>query len=162
MHVPPFPKTPEGTTDWEIVFEDEVEGLVPSIERTESPTALRETANLIATNLFSRADDEPQLKKLHAWISNIVPEHSDDAASLPKKKSDIVRLLRHVEAERIRKASTYVAQRQAENEPEKASERRVATPDGLPEAVSGRSRRQYMIAAVGMVGALFLAWVLTR
>lgn len=162
MNAPNFPKTPVGTTDWEQVFENAVNGFVPQIERAETPEALRATCIGIAKKLFSRFNDDQRLGKFLKWIDKIVPEGSTDTGNLPRMKESLLRLMRQVEAERMRKAAEFVAHREAKGEAFDVADRRHSKLSILVHAIAGDTKRRVLLVAFGLAGMFVLGTVLSR
>jgi hypothetical protein len=68
-----WPKTSDGTTDWEAVFEAPESGLIPLIAQANSPQALRECAIVTIQMLFSRDNDAENVTHLTSELNELVP-----------------------------------------------------------------------------------------
>jgi len=53
-----WPKTPDGTTDWEVVFEDPQTGFIQLIAQSPSAETLRLTTTVVIDKLFTRRGNE--------------------------------------------------------------------------------------------------------
>jgi hypothetical protein len=114
-----------------------------------------------ACGIAGRCDGNRRLRKLQSWISGIVPEGSRDETTLPKKKKDILRLLRHVQDERTKRAARYVEQKKLAAGQGAGSERRMSSPESIVEEGPPKPKRNYLpillaIAVLIAVGAYFL------
>ena len=115
------PRTPKGTTDWELVFEDEKTGFIPLIAQAHSPGALKECATLVILKLFSRKGDLPEVEHFATELAAIIPDEpgEEDMAAM---RDGVSALLREIKDERIRIAADYLAGKK------KGKERRVSRP----------------------------------
>lgn len=57
-----WPKKPDGTVDWEIVFTDPDTGFIPMVENARTIESLHSCADVIVDSLFTRKDDEEYRK----------------------------------------------------------------------------------------------------
>ena len=101
----PPPAAPEGTTDWESVFET---GFIPLIAQAHSPGALKECATLVIRKLFPRQDDHDEVEHFTSELAGIIPDGAPDD-DLEAMRAGITALLREIKDERIRLAAAYVA-----------------------------------------------------
>lgn len=109
---PAWPKTPDGTTDWETVFEDTQTGLIPIISGAQSRQALRQCTHVVIQQLFTRKGDAEDVAKFTAQLDDILSTISD-AEELGATITSVMALLRRIKDERIEKARLYVAQKNA-------------------------------------------------
>src|SRR3989339_874441 len=104
-----WPKTPDGTTDWQYVFEDPTAGFIPLIARAQSADALKMIATVILQKLFSRKNDVDELHLHLAHLSSII----EAGGSIDDIAAQINTLMRKVKNERIEKARVYVERKKA-------------------------------------------------
>ncbi len=107
-----WPKTPDGTTDWEVVFEDPDKGFISLITQAQSIASLRSGALVVIQQIFTRRADAPDIEQLKNRLDAVtsfgktaVPDEDDLAAA----REDIAGLLRGIKEERKQKAAEYVA-----------------------------------------------------
>lgn len=103
---PNFPQTPDGVTDWEKVFEDQENGLVPLVARAPTNDVLRACVMAIIMQLFTRRDDKLEIKRLEIQLEGIF---ATAGSSLPT--NDVIALLREVKDQRILRAQVYLAEK---------------------------------------------------
>ena len=104
-----WPRTPDGTTDWEYVFEDPSSGFIPLISQVQSPEALRMGATVILEKLFTRKNDVEERTRLIALLNTTI-DAGGEINGLIAKVAD---LMRDVKDERIEKARVYIERKQA-------------------------------------------------
>lgn len=104
-----WPKTPDGTTDWQYVFEDPAAGFIPLIARAQSVDTLRMIATVILQKLFSRKNDVDELHLHLAHLGSII----EAGGSIESMTAQINDLMRKVKNERIEKARVYVERKKA-------------------------------------------------
>ena len=104
-----WPKTPDGTTDWEYVFEDPATGFIPLIAQAQSAEALDMIATIILQKLFSRQNDVDELHLHIAHLASI----TEAGGSVESMTAQINDLMRKVKNERIEKARVYVERKKA-------------------------------------------------
>lgn len=104
-----WPKTPDGTTDWEYVFEDASSGFIPLIAQVQSPEALQMGATVILEKLFTRKNDEDERTRLIGELNAIIK----GGGSIDNLMAQVARLMREVKDERIEKARVYLERKQA-------------------------------------------------
>jgi hypothetical protein len=102
-----WPKTPDGTTDWEAVFEAPDNGLIPLILQGNSPQALRDCAIVTIQMLFSRENDAGDVKRITRDLEDLVQDNTPDHR-LRYCMNEITGLLRRIKQERIELAQEYV------------------------------------------------------
>ena len=125
------PLAPDGTTDWETVFEDEDTGLIPLIGQAQSTESLKACALVILGKLLIRKNDEAAIERLTQELDRIIEESGEGAEGLDASRSAITDLLRRIKKGRKQKAALVVANKKATIE----GERRTAE-DGA-DAISG-------------------------
>lgn len=104
-----WPKTPDGTTDWEHVFEDPSTGFIPLLATVQSPEALGQGASIILKKLFTRKNDVDELARLTAQLDAII----GSGIALENKVTQVAGLMRDVKDERVEKARVYVDRKKA-------------------------------------------------
>lgn len=104
-----WPKTPDGTIDWEIVFEDPETGLIPLVARAQSPDTLHASAEVVIQKLFTRKNDADERARLMFLLDETL-EKNDDIVIM---RTQITDMLRAVKEERIEKARVYVERKRA-------------------------------------------------
>lgn len=104
-----WPRTPDGTTDWEYVFEDASSGFIPLISQVQSPEALQMGATVILEKLFTRKNDEDERTRLIAELHAIIK----GGGSIENQVAQVARLMREVKDERIEKARVYLERKKA-------------------------------------------------
>ncbi len=104
-----WPKTADGTTDWEYVFEDPSKGFIPLLSQVQTADALRMGATVVLEKLFTRKNDVEERTRLIAQLNSII-DTGDDVETLTRQVAD---LMRDVKDERIEKARVYVERKKA-------------------------------------------------
>ena len=102
-----WPKTPDGVTDWEAVFEDPETGLIPLIAMARSPAALRKSTIVVVERLFVRKDDPAEIENFMAELTRLMP---DDMAmeGLPRIAETVTAILRQIKEDRKQKAAEFI------------------------------------------------------
>ena len=145
-----WPKTADGVTDWEEVFEDPAAGLIPLISEARTPSALRESAIVVIKTLYARTDDPAEIERFTSELTRII---ADDTAeeSLPRIAAAVIGILRHVKEDRKQKAAEFVTGREAAKKGERRSrtgkQRKPAPPKDWP-----LGRPFFWGGALGIVG----------
>ncbi|MBL6945909.1 MAG: hypothetical protein ISR47_04660 [Rhodospirillales bacterium] len=118
---PNFPRTPDGVTDWELVFEAAEDGLIPLIRQTTTTTALYSCATIVISQLFVRKNDQLEIARLTTHLQKLF---ADDRASPDFKglSDSVIGLLREIKNERIVKAQQYLAAKSTKTRGNKRSE----------------------------------------
>lgn len=115
MAKPAFPQTPQGVTDWEKVFEDPENGLIPVIAAAHTPDALRNCLVVVIKQLFTRQSDELEIARLMRQIDGLF-----DEGSLPT--SSAMALLREIKDHRLEKARQHLAKKARKRKRDRRSE----------------------------------------
>lgn len=120
---PAFPQTPDGVTDWELVFEGP-DGLIALISQVRTVAALRECSLVVIGQLFTRKQDQLEVARLTHQLDSLLagPDGSQDISQLSVTISG---LLRQIKSERLQKAQDYLA-----NKPRKRRRNRRSQPVG--------------------------------
>jgi len=111
---PTWPKRPDGTTDWEMVFEASDSGLISLISAAHSAKALRECTIVVIQQLHTRKNDPEEVARFVGELNALVPD-SLPAAALPRVTQALVSILRKIKDDRIARAEAYVAAKAAES-----------------------------------------------
>lgn len=104
-----WPKTPDGTIDWEVVFEDPNTGLIPLVERVRSSEALHSSGEVIFSKLFTRKNDAEARAQMIFRLDEVIAA----GGSVEDMTAQVVGLMREVKDERIEKARVYVERKRA-------------------------------------------------
>ncbi len=124
MKKPAFPKTPEGVTDWDKVFEDPDQGLIPAIRKTNSNQQLRSCLTVIVRQLFTRKGDELRVAQLTRQIDDLFQQ---SPGQMPTDAA--IGILRLIKIERQEKARAYLAKKK-NNKQKGRTDRRGKTAAG--------------------------------
>jgi len=147
---PSWPKTPDGTTDWELVFEAEETGLVTMISRANTVDALDACARVVVKSLFTRKNDRPEIARFMAQLETAVAEgHRTGDVEVTRTK--VVRVLHQIKGERIRQARKYVAQKNRNQ----AIDRRAGPAGFLAWLIDGAPGRPLKVGA-GLAAVLVI------
>lgn len=136
-----WPKTPGGTIDWEVVFEDPDSGLLSLLGQAKTASALRDITILVIQKLYTRKDDPPEVERFIAEITRMIPDDApaDNLAPLCEAVSSI---LRQVKTERIRKAAEYEklkAEEEAAGKVDPGGDRRERAKQAAKAAAKGQA-----------------------
>lgn len=104
-----WPKTPDGTTDWQYVFEDPQAGFIPLLSQAQSAEALKMIATVILQKLFTRKNDVDELTLHLARLATMI----ETGGAVDVLRSKVTGLLREVKEERIEKARVYIERKHA-------------------------------------------------
>ncbi|NQU56646.1 MAG: hypothetical protein HQ513_05380 [Rhodospirillales bacterium] len=113
-----WPKTADGTTDWELLFEDEETGLIAGTRACSSPKQLKQQTEAIIGAIFTRKRDQAIIAKVTAYLDKLIPENANEER-LPTMKSGVEQMFRKVKDDRIRKAALYVVKKKRRDKREK-------------------------------------------
>jgi hypothetical protein len=108
---PAFPQTKDGVTDWERVFENPDDGLIPLISSAPSIEILHQCATLVIHKLFTRDNDKLEVARLTRQLDALINKGrgGEDIGALTQS---IIDLLRQIKSDRIRFAREYLASSQ--------------------------------------------------
>jgi len=96
-----WPTKPDGTVDWETVFEDENFGIIPLVNIARATPAVRQITTLLVEQLFIRTGDAEERDRYRAALKTIFAEYS----SLEETKTDAIKFLRSIKADRQMQAA---------------------------------------------------------
>jgi len=106
-----WPRTDQGVIDWEHVFEDEQDGLIPVILLANTPFVLKECSTLIIQQLFSRENDSMNIMKHIIALERIIPDQKEmslDKNALAAMRAQIATRLRKIKDDRIQKSEEFI------------------------------------------------------
>jgi hypothetical protein len=106
---PAWPQTPDGTTDWEVVFEDPQSGFIQLVAQSPSADTLRLTATVVIDKLFTRRGDEVEVTRLKNELELILGIPSD----ISVMQAGVSGLLRQIKETRIEKARVYIERKRS-------------------------------------------------
>ena len=169
----PRPLAPDGTTDWEAVFEDGETGLIPLIGQAQSTETLKACTIVVLGKLLVRKNDGAAMERLARELDRIIAEGGEGAEGLDASKAGITTLLRRIKNSRRQKATAYVANKRAENKGDRRAADDGADSDGGAPAIvaafatdtlaqSRRRRFLYAATAALAVGLTALIVVLVQ
>jgi len=101
-----WPRTPDGTIDWETVFEDPANGLIPAISEAQKPDMLIDCAAIITEALFSRSSDENIRAGYTGKLASIAITNSSEPFEVVLEQ--ITSFLRSIKDDRIQRAADWV------------------------------------------------------
>ncbi len=147
------PKTAAGTADWEIIFEDPTNGLIPLVGQANSHKILSACMSVVIDKLFIRQHDEAERDRLIVLLDQLT--RGSDDADVTAAREGVISLLRDIKTQRMTKAAQHIAMEHEAKlkDPDRARERRRA---------SGRNWAPIILAsviglaAVAMVAVLFV------
>lgn len=105
-----WPKTPDGTTDWQVVFEDPAAGFIPLVLKGQSPDAIKMAATVIIQKLFTRRNDADLCAQFITRLGDIITTANGD---MERIRLSVGVLLREIKDERIELARVYVERKKA-------------------------------------------------
>jgi len=157
-----WPKTPDGVTDWEQVFEDPETGLIAIACRPATPEELKSTVIVIIKKLFKRDSDQALAGKLITYVDKVIPDGAPIGA-MDTLRANTEKVMRRIKEDRIKRATAYAEAMKAKAvdvSSGQRGERRSGTTTGLGR--SGFFGRHGIMAAgivlIGLVGSV-LAYV---
>ena len=126
-----WPKTADGTTDWEEVFENATSGFVPLIAQARTAAALGQCTKLVINELFTRDSDGAMVERFTADLDLIVSGVTE-VDELAETRERAIGLLREIKADRLQRAEAYVARKKSKA----AGERRHVKKSGKLKPLS--------------------------
>ena len=144
----PRPSEPDGTTDWEVLFEDEKKGLIPLIAQVQAPDALRHSVTTLIQGLFIRKDDSSGIERFTAELDAILASNAHPA-DMGAVHDRVTKLLRRIKENR-KQTGAHPTRKKVAN----GSERRRAVTERRP-VFSSRARMS-VLGIVALCGAGFL------
>ncbi|NQV43813.1 MAG: hypothetical protein HQ501_02830 [Rhodospirillales bacterium] len=110
---PDWPQTPDGTIDWETVFENPETGIIPVLTSANTKEILHKGTVAVVKQLFTRKNDEAQVESFLKELNYILKE-TEGSEDLPAMQDSIINLLRRIKDGRVEKAAAYVALKKKE------------------------------------------------
>ncbi|MEK9725494.1 MAG: hypothetical protein VW405_18725 [Rhodospirillaceae bacterium] len=104
---PAWPKTADGTTDWEVVFEAEGTGFVAMVSQARSVDALSDCASVVVHSL---KNDRPEVARYMALLTPAIDE-GHRTGDIEETRTKVIRMLRQIKRDRVIKARQYVEQK---------------------------------------------------
>lgn len=104
-----WPKLPNGTLDWESIFEAPDTGLISLIEAARKSKTLIDCTAMIIQTLFTREGDEDIRAKYTRELAMVATSNLDDISGVASHTTSI---LRNIKDERIRRASEWTKHNQ--------------------------------------------------
>ncbi|MBL4615702.1 MAG: hypothetical protein JKY27_12620 [Magnetovibrio sp.] len=104
-----WPRKADGTTDWEVVFEDPNTGFIQLVAKSPSPEVLRQATTIIIDKLFTRRGDKDEVINLKNQLESILSNPGDIAS----KQVGVGGLLRQIKETRVDKARDYIERKLA-------------------------------------------------
>jgi len=120
---PDWPQTPDGTIDWETVFEDPETGIIPALSAANTKEILHKGTVAVVKQLFTRKNDEIQVESFLKELSYILKE-TEGSEDLPAMRDSVISLLRRIKDGRVEKAAAYIALKKQEAADEAISKRK--------------------------------------
>lgn len=101
---PLWPQTPEGTTDWDVVFEDPSNGLIATVSKSPNPEILKQTTTLVIKKLFTRDDDETEVTRFCRELDQIISrvEKDDQLSATIDAVAGLLRIIKEERKEKVR------------------------------------------------------------
>ncbi len=152
-----WPKTPDGTIDWETVFEAPDDGLIAQLVDVDSHDLLFKVTETIIRQLFTRKGDESEVEAFLGELTRITGAADGDAAAIGPTRDSIIDLLRRIKNGRIEKAAAYVAE-QKQKAAQGQKRRRIRRRDD--DRKLDMKLRVMLMGGGGLAAALILAGVL--
>ena len=100
------PKKADGTTDWDIVFDDPERGLVALIDRVTSVGALHQCTQIMIERLFTRKNDQLDIARFNRELDKII-SFAGIIGDLSAVKQEVILLLKRIKAERVEKSREF-------------------------------------------------------
>lgn len=148
---PKRPVNPDGTTNWEVVFNDPGRGVLVMIDAVTTVEQLRKVMESVALLLFKRRHDAQLRANFSASVAEITD--GEDAGDLQIMKSEIGYMLRMERDIRVEKAETYSKNKRTSQALERR--RKKAEGGGLGAMLFGsKVRRIISFSTIAAVVAL--------
>jgi hypothetical protein len=109
------PKKADGTADWETIFEDPANGLIPLVAGAHTIEGLKACATLVINQLFTRKNDAPERDRLNDLLNKLM-ESAQANGGVEAARNGVIGLLRSIKQERLLKAAAYVAKKRQKPE----------------------------------------------
>ena len=152
------PKNADGTADWETIFEDAENGLIPLVARAQSMEGLTACATLVINQLFTRKNDAAERDRLQGLLARLLKQ-GEAEGGIDGAREGVIGMLRSIKQERLLKAAAYVAEKRAKPESIAERERRKAGGAFLGDVHHLFASKTSMFAVVGVLVLAVLALV---
>jgi len=155
-----WPKTPDGTIDWETVFETPNTGLIAMLADVGNHELLFKVTGTIIRQLFTRKGDELEVERFLRELTKIVGNAEKNGDDVGETRDAVIDLLRRIKNGRVKKAAAYVAE-QKRKEALGEKQRRRAQRREADRATAVRNRMMMMAggglaAVVAIIGVVFV------
>jgi len=100
-------RNPDGTQDWNAVFEEPEAGLLDMIERCDSPEKLRVCYRIAINGLFSRNSDQ-KIRETYVQMVEDMYENDPGMDQLPGLKTKVRMIFQRIMHERIIRANAFI------------------------------------------------------
>jgi hypothetical protein len=104
-----WPRLPDGTVDWEIVFEHPSDGLIRLIEDASKSETLIECTAVIIQSLFARDSDGDMRAKYTKMLAKLSASENNDVATV---LAEIMEILRGIKDNRVVAAKEWAAHKE--------------------------------------------------
>jgi len=151
-----WPRTPDGTIDWEIVFEAPDTGLISLVSAANNHDTLIKVTEKIIRQLFTRKGDEKEVEAFLGELTRITSAAQAANASIEGTRNSIIDLLRRIKTGRIAKAAEYIAEQKAKE----ASGKRRKTRRRDDDRKLALKQRIIVMSAGGLAAAVLMAGVM--
>lgn len=108
-----WPRCQDGTVDWEFVFENPENGLIPIIEQARKPETLIDCTAMIVQSLFTRDGDEDIRARYTQELATLALSNSVDLHTRAERASEMLREIKDDRIERAYEWSNHKAEREA-------------------------------------------------
>ena len=102
-----WPQSVDGTTDWQLLFEEEETGLIALTVACSTPEQLKQQTEAIIEAIFTRKKDASIIAKVRSYLDKLIPDNAAPER-LPVMHSGVAQMLRKVKDDRIKKAAAFV------------------------------------------------------
>lgn len=137
------PKKPDGTTDWDVVFDDPEQGLVALIDRVNSTDSLHKCGEIMIKRLFTRKNDQENVARFTSELNDIISK-ADTAGDFSEIKAEVAAMLRKIKAIRVAKAKAYLEEKSRSLKIERRS-----SSDDIPDKQRSKSDAKTIPLFVG-------------
>lgn len=149
-----WPKTPDGTIDWETVFESPDTGLIAMVSTANSHDMLYKVTETVIRQLFTRKGDEAEVDIFLGELTRITLAAQGSSADVESTRTAVVDLLRRIKTGRIEKARAYV---DAQRLKKANSKKRRKTARRDDDRKIELKKRIMLMSAGGLAAALLIA-----
>jgi hypothetical protein len=125
-----WPSTSDGTTDWQVLFDDPETGLQAVVSSCQTPAQLKQQTEAIIRAIFTRHRDLSILGKLTAFLEKLIPEDASEER-LPVMQASIRQLLGRIKENRMERAAAYVRKKNKKPKGKKSNKKNNRRPNRL-------------------------------